>query len=194
MLSIFLFYFVMHIIVIDAFNNKGNHSQLVLWHNVSVSYNNRTIIKTGIGYVEKKHLLGIIGPSGCGKTTFLNLISNRLYNTSSMKIGGYFQSVSDKNDIAFVYQDDAFFSMLTVNETLQTAQDLKRENGLLLGSYEIESLLLELGLAQIANSRIGDSSKRGISGGERKRLSVATQLLGSPKLLVADEATSGNMH
>ena len=78
-----------------------------------------------------------------------------------------------------------------VNETLKLARNLKIVNEDILNqdSTDLLDLLGSLNLIGVANSRVGDVDERGISGGERKRLSVALQLLGNPKYLIADEPT-----
>ena len=143
----------------------------------------------------------------------MNLIAGRLINGS----GGYtIQSdikkySTDNNkalNTAFIYQDDHFFSMLTVEETLYLAASLRlstnnNHNKLAYSSNNtttttatprkqlIHDLLDTLDLKKVAYNRVGDINKRGISGGERKRLSVASELLGHPSVLLADEPTSG---
>jgi ABC-type multidrug transport system ATPase subunit len=105
-----------------------------------------------------------------------------------------------KSDISFVDQEDAFFSMLTVNETLTLARSLKilaAKNNIVKNmddSFQDKDpnfILNKLNLIGVADSKIGDINEKGISGGERKRLSVAIQFLGNPRFLVADEPTSG---
>ena len=83
------------------------------------------------------------------------------------------------------------YSYVTVNETLKLARNLKIVNQDILhqDSNDLLDLLGSLNLIEVANSRVGDVDERGISGGERKRLSVALQLLGNPKYLIADEPT-----
>ena len=83
-------------------------------------------------------------------------------------------------------QTDAFFGMLTVRETLELAADLEGES-----VSEVAALIQTLGLRGVQQTRVGDATHRGISGGERRRLAVGCSLLGRPKLLVADEPTSG---
>lgn len=96
--------------------------------------------------------------------------------------------ISEK--IAFIYQEDSFFSQLTVRETLQLAASLR------LYDFVSQSLINEiihyLALTHVADSLVGDIISRGISGGERKRLAVGCEMLGTaPSLLVADEPSSG---
>ena len=78
-----------------------------------------------------------------------------------------------------------------MNETLKLARKLKFVNDDILDAdgTDLLGLLGSLNLMGVANSRVGDVNERGISGGERKRLSVALQLLGNPRYLIADEPT-----
>ena len=194
--------FYLYLFLLFTASNTTTSDTFCSWENITVarrsvsSQQRKYILKLSSGQIKSKRLIAIIGPSGSGKSTFLNVISDRFHNSSYMS--GYFmlETPSIKADVAFIHQDDAFFSMLTVNETLQLSLDLKslmNSTRLPPGHQkrEVEKLLRSLNLISVANSRVGDVVDRGISGGERKRLSVALQLLGSPRLLIADEPTSG---
>ncbi|CAN0387416.1 unnamed protein product, partial [Discosporangium mesarthrocarpum] len=94
---------------------------------------------------------------------------------------------------AFVKQEDVFYSQLTVRETLTMAARLRLPPYILIEEKleMVEDLVNRLGLAKVADTIVGDVKTRGISGGERKRLSIACQLFGTPSLIICDEPTSG---
>ncbi|KAL1186300.1 hypothetical protein V6Z11_A01G170600 [Gossypium hirsutum] len=94
---------------------------------------------------------------------------------------------------AYVRQEDLFFSQLTVRETLSLAAELQLPE---ISSVEerdeyVNNLLFKLGLVSCADSIIGDAKVRGISGGEKKRLSLGCELIASPSVIFADEPTTG---
>ncbi|KIY73714.1 P-loop containing nucleoside triphosphate hydrolase protein [Cylindrobasidium torrendii FP15055 ss-10] len=142
-------------------------------------------------------ITGIIGSSGSGKTTFLNVLSHRM-RSSNLKITGqplYNESPSLSTVThAYVTQTDVLLPTLTVRETLMYAAELRlpasvnREQRKRL----VEEVIMELGLKECANTTVGDGfRRRGCSGGERRRVSVGIQLLGSPSLIYLDEPTTG---
>lgn len=143
----------------------------------------------------------IMGPSGGGKTTFLNFLASRLPRTSTFSSNGKIflndiQEVSPK-DIqkisAYVTQhDNLLIPHLTVRETLfyQARLRLPEKEHLAIPSY-ISYLLRQTGLSDCADTPIGSNMVKGISGGEKRRVSIAIQLLSRPKILFLDEPTSG---
>ena len=98
--------------------------------------------------------------------------------------------------VAYVQQQDVFYSQLTVRETLQTAAELRARARESRSPAEraaaVDDALRRLGLTKCADTRVGDAKTRGVSGGERKRLALACELVGdSPAVVCADEPTSG---
>ncbi|XP_042501810.1 ABC transporter G family member 7 isoform X2 [Macadamia integrifolia] len=139
-----------------------------------------------------------MGPSGSGKTTLLNVLAGQLTASPRLQLSGLLQvngqHISKKAyKFAYVKQEDLFFSQLTVRETLSLAAELQLPH---LASAEereeyVNNLLFRLGLVNCADSNVGDAKVRGISGGEKKRLSVACELIASPSVIFADEPTTG---
>ncbi|XP_024394887.1 ABC transporter G family member 7 [Physcomitrium patens] len=150
------------------------------------------------GEAKAGKLLAIMGPSGSGKTTLLNVLagqlaaSPRLRLTGSLSINGRPFSKS-KHRVAYVRQEDLFFSQLTVRETLALAAELQLPKTWKPNAREryVQELLYRLGLVSCADTIVGDAKVRGISGGEKKRLSIACELIASPSIIFADEPTTG---
>ena len=174
--------------------------ELLHWEKVTVHlrHGNRSILQLNKrGELHRGRLTALLGPSGCGKTTFLSLIAGKLAPTMSamgpLKIVSDIAPIYVGSDVAFVYQDDAFFTMLTVEETLLLTANLRLVNHTTEERKQaIEDVMGAMALNGVADVAVGDARGiRGISGGERKRLAVACELLSKPKLLVADEPTSG---
>eukprot|EP00798_Chlamydomonas_sp_ICE-L_P003922 gene3922-13996_t len=88
---------------------------------------------------------------------------------------------------------DVFYSMLTVAETLNIATELRLPSHLtpLERQEYTNSQVARLGLAKSLSTTVGDKKKRGLSGGEKKRLSIGCELIGSPSLIFLDEPTTG---
>ncbi|KAL6046864.1 ABC2 type transporter superfamily protein [Balamuthia mandrillaris] len=157
----------------------------------------KTLLRDACGRV-KGRFLAIMGPSGAGKTTLLNLLAGRVrlgkVKGTKMMMDGYTYNTKDlKNLSGYVMQDDLLFPYLTVWETLRYAA-LLRLPPTMSNSEKLErvdSVICKLGLRHCANTWVGDPLKRGISGGERKRLCVGIELLSQPKILFLDEPTSG---
>jgi ATP-binding cassette subfamily G (WHITE) protein 2 len=139
------------------------------------------------------------GPSGGGKTTLLSTIALRI-NTRVMEVEGHirlngreYNSSILKSMSAYVMQDDLLHAELTVAETLHWASLLRMPKGT--SAEDREARVLEVvKLMDIDHCRdtiVGDTRRKGISGGERKRLCIAVELLNRPKLIFLDEPTSG---
>ena len=145
-------------------------------------------------------LWGIMGASGSGKTTLLSALSLRL-DTRFMDITGEFRLNGreySRNDLkamsGYLMQDDLLFAELTVYETLYYAAELRMHNTTKTSKERAQRIEEVLGLLEIPHTRntiIGNSRRKGISGGERKRVSVAIEMLNRPELLFMDGPTTG---
>jgi ABC-type multidrug transport system ATPase subunit/ABC-type multidrug transport system permease subunit len=158
--------------------------------------------------IPASSLFAILGGSGSGKTTLLNVLAGR-FDKNSYKVHGDLSFSRPDCTIGYVTQSDFLLPHLTVRETLTFTAKLKisPENlTKLLYSTEtnhqnityerlVETVILDLGLKECADSLIGVDAlvdgKRGISGGEKRRVSVGLQILTDPEVLCADEPTSG---
>ncbi|XP_059308706.1 ABC transporter G family member 21 [Lycium ferocissimum] len=155
----------------------------------------RMLLQAVTGTVKPGELLAMLGPSGSGKTTLLTALAGRLPGKFSGTItyNGQQFSSSMKRKIGFVTQDDVLYPHLTVLETLTYAALLRLPNKLTNQEKmeQAELVIMELGLTRCKNSMIGGQLFRGISGGERKRVSIGQEMLVNPSLLLLDEPTSG---
>lgn len=185
------------------------------------SSSGREILSHVSGQAKPGRLLAIMGPSGSGKTTLLNTLSGQLPYSSSVRLTGQVfiteedtgskdaadgsfagvdvaipgrEGESGNSGFVFVKQEDLFYSQLTVRETLLFTARLRLSKRMKDGEKRayVEEMMARMGLADVAETMVGDEKQRGISGGERKRLSLACELMGNPsKIIFADEPTSG---
>ena len=156
------------------------------------------VLKDCNGKFAAGELIGILGPSGCGKTTLLGSITG-----SAIDLG---QSASLNGDIlingkprmahqvAYVPQADNLIPTLTVRECVKYSALLRLPRDMSPDEINdrVESVLRELGIEHIGDSQVGGSGKiRGVSGGERRRVTIAMELVTDPSIIVLDEPTSG---
>lgn len=141
-------------------------------------------------------LTAIIGSSGSGKTSLLNTVSRRV-TSKTLKVAG--STTFNGNEAlesvrsAYVMQQDVLIPSLTVRETLRYAADLRLPAPATKGERReiVERVILELGLKECAETRIGNSAHKGCSGGEKRRTSIGVQMLANPSVLFLDEPTTG---
>ena len=145
----------------------------------------------------------IMGPSGSGKTSLLNVMARRLHSSiatryethGEMFFNGAIPSEKVIRSIcSYVCQDDdALLPYLTVRENLHFAAGLRLPAQLSKGDKQqrAESVLLKMGLRDCADNLIGSDIVKGISGGEKRRVTIAIQILTDPRILFLDEPTSG---
>ena len=155
----------------------------------------KTILDNVSAHCPAGSLTAILGGSGSGKTTLLNTISHRV-TSKKLRINGavtyngntLLRSVRS----SYVVQEDILTPTLTVRETLQYAADLRLPDSTDVERRDaVESVILELGLSACADTRIGNSSHKGCSGGEKRRTSIGVQMLSNPSVLFCDEPTTG---
>ena len=122
-----------------------------------------------------------MGPSGSGKTSLMNAIAGKIKQSDKISLSGtrYVNNEELSPDsqlpAAYIEQESNFFPHLTVKETLDFRVELKLGDKLGKAARDdiVKDLIELLGLTKSANTIVGDAKVRGLSGGERKRLSIA---------------------
>ncbi|GGP94902.1 FHA domain-containing protein [Streptomyces roseolilacinus] len=159
---------------------------------VTVDGGRRTLLDGVTFPVGEKTLLGVVGPSGAGKSTLLNALTGlRPADHGTVLYDGrdlYRQYAELRQRIGLVPQDDILHLQLTVRRALGYAAELRfpEDTGKAERRARVDEVMRELGLEQRA-----DQPVHSLSGGQRKRVSVALELLTKPSLLFLDEPTSG---
>uniref|UniRef100_A0A8D3E4Y7 ATP-binding cassette sub-family G member 8 n=1 Tax=Scophthalmus maximus TaxID=52904 RepID=A0A8D3E4Y7_SCOMX len=163
-----------------------------------VKGNKQTAINKLSLRVRSGQMLALIGSSGCGKTSLLDIITCRdeggTMTTGQILINGKPNTPQlVKKSIAHVRQDDRLLPHLTVRETLVFVAKLRLPTHFTQAQRDqrVDDVIAELRLRQCAHTRVGNDYVRGVSGGERRRVSIAVQLLWNPGILILDEPTSG---
>uniref|UniRef100_A0AAY4CU53 ATP-binding cassette sub-family G member 8 n=1 Tax=Denticeps clupeoides TaxID=299321 RepID=A0AAY4CU53_9TELE len=148
--------------------------------------------------VHSGQMLAVIGSSGCGKTSLLDIITCRdeggTMTSGQVLINGKPSTPTlVRKSIAHVRQDDRLLPHLTVRETLAFVAKLRLPTHFSQAQRDqrVDDVIAELRLRQCAHTRVGNEYVRGVSGGERRRVSIAVQLLWNPGILILDEPTSG---
>jgi len=182
----------------NAFSFEENSSRIEFKAN-KVSYNffnSKNGLKEFDFEAESGQLIGIVGSSGSGKSTFLNVLNgNLIQKTGKITINGY-DIQKDKEDlegiIGYVPQEDLLLEELTVY------QNLYYNAKLCFSDYTDEQIdtlvkktIVDFDLKEATDFKVGDPLNKVLSGGQRKRLNIALELMREPSLLFADEPTSG---
>ncbi len=147
--------------------------------------------------VQPGEMVAIMGPSGAGKSTLLSVLNGQTVPAAGqILIGGldlhdHFELFRGR--IGYVPQDDILHADLTVWQALWYAARLRLPRDMADDEIarRIRNVLGQLGLEGTEHTRVGDQRKRGVSGGQRKRVNLAMELLTDPPILVLDEPTSG---
>ncbi|PIA47517.1 hypothetical protein AQUCO_01400271v1 [Aquilegia coerulea] len=176
-------------------NKRSNPFKLLTkeQQEASVATSTRQVLKDVNCIAKPWEILAIVGPSGAGKSSLLEILAGRLTpQKSSIFVNGkpiekpHFKKIS-----GYVTQKDTLFPLLTVEETLMFSAKLRLKLPQSQLCSNVKSLIQELGLDHVASSRVGDDRVRGISGGERRRVSIGVDVIHDPRVLILDEPTSG---
>ncbi|XP_009781344.1 ABC transporter G family member 11-like [Nicotiana tabacum] len=179
----------------------GDVSARLAWKDltVMVTLNNgetQNVLEGLTGYAEPGTFTALMGPSGSGKSTLLDALSGRLaanaFLAGRILLNGRKANLSF-GTAAYVTQDDTLIGTLTVRETISYSAQLRLPDRMPWSEKRtlIESTIIEMGLQDCADTVIGNWHLRGISGGEKRRVSIALEILMRPRLLFLDEPTSG---
>ncbi|KAI9492910.1 P-loop containing nucleoside triphosphate hydrolase protein [Zychaea mexicana] len=170
---------------------------LLTFDDICYTVGGKNVLSGISGYVEPGELLAVMGPSGAGKSSLLDILARkhkRGVASGSIMVNGVVPTRRRFKQLSgFVDQDDTLMGTLTVRETLMYAASLRlpRKMSVRLKQKRVADVIHELGLEAIADSPIGTPGQRGISGGEKRRVSIGKELVTSPSLLFLDEPTSG---
>ncbi|KAF4663827.1 hypothetical protein FOL47_005536 [Perkinsus chesapeaki] len=191
----------------DPISKAERHSHSLEWSDLSFEVNRKTllgkslgikkILKNVTGSAAPGEVVAIMGPSGSGKTSLLDILADRV---SSGKITGEIclnkvtrTPISFRAVSAYVAQEDSLMGSFTVLETLRQSARLALPKRV---SHEERERRVQhgidiMGLRSCEHTLIGDVFRKGISGGQKRRVSVAIELLKIPSVLLLDEPTSG---
>lgn len=163
-----------------------------LLHPFQSKQDSKLLLSSLSGSVGPGEMLAIMGPSGAGKSTLLDVLSTRL-QPSSGAVSTPILCHSVRSISSYVEQHDSLLGVLTVRETIWYSAALALPPGTPREMLDArtDSILSDLGLSSIANNRIGTPIQRGISGGQKRRVSIGCSLVTLPKVLFLDEPTSG---
>ncbi|KAF3330745.1 ABC transporter G family member 15-like protein [Carex littledalei] len=148
------------------------------------------------GYAVPGRIMAIMGPSGAGKSTLLDALAGRLGRnvvlTGKVLLNGRKRRL-DYGVVAYVTQENVLLGTLTVRETITYSALLRLPTTMSKEEVRnvVENTIEEMGLQDCSDRTIGNWHLRGISGGEKKRLSIALEILTRPRLLFLDEPTTG---
>lgn len=177
---------------IEAIYKSKNKDQRILLSIRDLEYKkkNHILIHQMSLDVENAQMIAVIGNSGSGKTSFLRCISGHANDFSG--IINYDKNVNSKTEIAYVPQENSFVPGLSVKEHLiERCRFLQFDTDTT--ENKCEEVLDLTGLKSVINNKVckTDFSAYEISGGQQKRLAIATELLLSPDVIILDEPTSG---
>ncbi|KAL0272357.1 UNVERIFIED_CONTAM: hypothetical protein PYX00_005360 [Menopon gallinae] len=161
-------------------------------------YVHKRIINNATGAVRAGNLVALMGPSGSGKSTLMSALANRSphnvhidgdIRVNGIPIGNFLNKMS-----GYMYQEDLFVGALTVREHLRFMAWMKLGRNKKSSEIEkmVKDLLVKVELTDSADKRIGiNGHETVLSGGEKKKLAFATEMITDPKLFFCDEPTTG---
>ncbi|CAI5702642.1 unnamed protein product [Peronospora effusa] len=164
---------------------------------VETSTGKKSILDNVTGRCAPGELTAIMGPSGSGKTTLVDLLADRISSghiTGDMELNGEIRVTKTFRAVtSYVAQEDSLLGSFTVLETMRMAAKLSLPNTVTSNEIEsrIDDVVEAMGLGTCRHTLVGDIFRKGLSGGQKRRLSIAIELLSNPSILILDEPTSG---
>lgn len=170
-----------------------------IFYQIPIGKNKTKIILNNVsGYFKSGEVTAIMGPSGCGKTSILNFITNRIefphgaIHSSKLYINSEEITTEEvSNYSSYVMQDDVMIDVLTPVETLKFISKLKSIQSEKEHDKKVEELIEILKIEKCKDTWIGNPTRKGLSGGEKKRVSIGVEIMSNPSILFLDEPTSG---
>ena len=179
--------------IIKKFRIKSfkNLNSIIEFENVSLAYGDRLILDNINFKINEGQIFGMLGPNGVGKSTIFNLITG-LINQKNGRIKIEGEDVSNypiylrtrKFKVGYVPQYGGFFNDLTLNDNMRAISEIVIENK----NYRLERINYLISKLELEN--IKNIKAKNLSGGERKKLTIALSLLSKPKILLLDEPFS----
>ncbi|XP_050381141.1 ABC transporter G family member 20-like [Argentina anserina] len=164
----------------------------------SASSSSTKVLLNGVsGEAREGQIMAVLGASGSGKSTLIDALADRIAKDSLRGTITLNDETLNSRMLkvisAYVMQDDLLFPMLTVEETLMFSAEFRLPRTLSKSKKKsrVEALIDQLGLRNAAKTVIGDEGHRGVSGGERRRVSIGIDIIHDPIVLFLDEPTSG---
>ncbi|KAJ2651813.1 hypothetical protein GGH99_007625, partial [Coemansia sp. RSA 1285] len=178
--------------------NNSMSDPILSWsdlnYDVRTKDGDRRVLSNISGSIYPGELVAIMGSSGAGKTTLLNVLAGRVQGGrlyGNIRFNGTKRNPREfKRMLAYVEQEDLMYATLTVKETLTVSAKLRLPNEKFTDREKksrVDEIMRQLRLSHIADTQIGGNNMRGVSGGERKRVSIGIELVTDPSILVLDE-------
>ncbi|KAI9342049.1 hypothetical protein DFJ73DRAFT_843020 [Zopfochytrium polystomum] len=163
----------------------------------SYSIGTKKLLREVQGTASSGKVYAIMGPSGAGKSTLLDILAGKNKSgvtNGTITVDGVQSTPSAlRSVVGYVDQEDLLLPTLTVRETLLFSASLRLPDSMKSEQRldRVNRIIDDLGLSHVADSRIGGFGNRGISGGEKRRVSIGVELVTDPPVLLLDEPTSG---
>ena len=166
-------------------------------YSVSTKKGTKQILNHVTGRSEPGQVTAIMGPSGSGKTTLLDVLGDRLSTgviEGEIYVNGELRQVNTFRTIScYIPQEDSLMGSFTTLETLRFSAALSLPSYVTAKAREqrVQDAIDDMGLRECQNTIVGDLFRKGLSGGQKRRLSIAIELLARPSIMLLDEPSSG---